>query len=116
MTGTNILIARLLKSRQSKLKVGEYTFTVRRPTAYEAALLFQNDPTQYDVARDYVDDWDGIKDKDLIPSGGNELAEFDKTLWAEWLSDQPELWEPIFDHVVKSYQSYKGKVDDEGKD
>ena len=116
MTDTNILLARLLKSRQSKLKVGEYTFIVRRPTAYEAALLFQNDPTQYDVARDYVDDWDGVKDKDLIPSGGNDPAEFHKTLWAEWLSDNPDLWGPIFDCVVNSYQAYKGKVEDEGKD
>lgn len=116
MTDTSILIARLLKSRQSKLLVGKYTFTIRRPTTYDAALLFQNDPTQYDVARDYVDDWDGVKDRDIVPSGGGDAAEFDKALWAEWLSDKPDLWEPIFNHVVKSYQSYQDTVDGEGKD
>lgn len=116
MTDTSILIARLIKSRQSKLKIGEYSFIVRRPTAYEAAQLFSDDPTQFDIARDFVDGWDGVMDKHLVPSGGSDAAEFDRQLWGIWLSDRPELWEPIFNHVIESYKSYKEVKDDAGKD
>ena len=115
MTDTNILLTRLRKSRQSTLKIGEYTFTVRRPTAYEAAVMFQSDPTPYDVACEYVDDWAGVKDRDLVPSGGSDAADFDKTLFAEWLADKPDLWDQIFNHVITSYTGYNEKVSEAGK-
>jgi len=115
MTDTNLLLARLKKSRQSTLKIGEYTFTVRRPTAFEAANLFADNPTQFDIARDFVDGWDGVKDADLVPSGGNDAAEFERVLWGEWLADRVEFWEPIFDHVVKSFTDYKERKGAAGK-
>jgi len=115
MTDTSILLTRLRKSRQSTVKIGEYTFTVRRPTAFEAANLFQNNPTQFEIARDFVDNWDGVKDKDLVPSGGSDAVEFDRVLWGEWLADMVEFWEPIFDHVVESFTAYKERKDTAGK-
>lgn len=110
------LVERLRKAREQAVSVGDWKFTFRRPTDYEAAKIYQEGQTKFDVARKYVVGWKGVRERDLFPSdGGDQPVAFDRELWGDWLQDQPDLWEPIFEAIVGAYQKHRGLVEEEEK-
>jgi hypothetical protein len=111
----NTLLAQIKKARESKLTIGDYSFTIRRPTDYEAAIIFQTGKTEFEIAADYVCGWEGVKESDLLPSGGSTPVDFNASIWREWCADRPEFWAEIFDAVVAAWKSHRGEVDDAGK-
>lgn len=110
------LVERLRKARENAVAVGDWKFTFRRPTDYEAAKIYADNLSQFDVARKYVIGWKGIVERDLLPSsGGDQAVPFDRELWAEWLQDRPDLWEPIYTAIVDAYRRHRGLDEEAAK-
>jgi hypothetical protein len=110
-----ILINRMRKAREFTIELRGFTFTGRRPTDAEAARLHQDGFDNHQIATKFVIDWAGVKESDLVPSGGSDAVEFNAALWAEWAADNPDFWRPIKDKVIEEYTRHAGEVDGAGK-
>lgn len=95
------LIDKLRSSRRTPLTIGAYTFQISRPTDLEMALL--GDKTTEHIFKKYVVDWN-VKEIDIIPGGSPVVVPFDADLFYDWVSDHPDLWNPISDAIINSYK------------
>ena len=107
------LTEKLRAARLHKVEAQGYVFTIRRPTDYEAAQF--GDTDRFDIVLDYVEDWGEMRERDVIPDGGNDLVAFDRDLWREWIPDHPELWQPLLDKIVDAYTTHTQALDDAKK-
>lgn len=104
------LLARMLKSRESRVVIGQYTFIVRRPTPLEHEEKLRKG----NVARgilDFVVGWEGVTEGDLVPGGDPHPLAFDREACAEWLSDRPDLFEPIARNVVDRFGEHVASLE-----
>jgi hypothetical protein len=97
------LIEKLLRSRESGVKVGERTFTIRRPT--DADAITMRDLAPLDFVRRFVVGWD-LVELDVIPGGTGERIDFHSELWGEWVVDHPELWTPLATAIIEAYAAH----------
>lgn len=97
------LIAKLRKAREFSVEAGGHKFTVSRPTDVDAIELAGIAPVEF--VRKFVIGWD-LKELDVIPGGSPEPVAFDADLWAEWIADHPELWEPIAVPIMDAYRRH----------
>lgn len=108
------LAERIRKNREIKVTVERWTFIARRPTEVQGGPLLQeifggseNARLTVDqcarIAKDYVVDWRGVNEDDLIGGGGQDEVVFDSEDWTEFIADHRELWEPIALKVIESY-------------
>lgn len=88
---------RLRASRESWVSVGAYEFQVRRPTDVELVKARGDDDSAF--VRRVVIGWRGVRECDVIPSGGGEPAPFDAEACVEWLEDQPALYVELVNRV-----------------
>lgn len=104
------LVERLRKTREHVVSIDDRCkFVFRRPTDYEAAKIFQESWTKFQVVEHFVIGWKGIIEHDLFPSdGGDQAVVFDRLLWSDWLQDRPDLWDLIYDAIVSAYEVYRG--------
>lgn len=100
------LVARIRKNRELKVKVGEFTFTARRPTDVEVRELAVNQTTDAEIAQTYVTDWGTVTENDIVGGGGSEPVKFNPTLWREWCADTPKFWEPISGAVLQAWREH----------
>lgn len=110
----NSLIERIRKARQSRVTVEGKTFTVRRPTDWEAYEM-RKDTREMDVLEKFVEGWEGVTELDLVPGGDATPAEFSKELFAEWIQDHPDFWAPIIGAITSGYQTHAENLSDTGK-
>ena len=103
---SSALIAKLRKAREFAVEVGGFKFTARRPTDVDAIELVGIAPV--DFVKRFVIGWN-LTELDVIPGGGPEPVPFDQDLWSEWISDRPDLWEPL---AVPIMDAYKRHVDE----
>lgn len=87
------LIRRMRKARQSQVDVGRFKFTILRPQ--EGEMVRVKNMTAVELATEYVIDWHGVTEADLVPSGGSDPVAFDRELWFEWCRDRHDFWSPI---------------------
>jgi len=110
------LVAKIRKQREFKVKVGRFTFTARRPTDAEFIAFAQRGGVNYhDVASDFIVDWEGITEDDIVGGGGSDKVKFDMRLWREWVADRADFWEPIATPIIDSYNAHKTKLEDAAK-
>ena len=107
------LIDKLRASRLSKVQVGSFEFTITRPTALDMVKLSGADKDE--MLKRFVVDWHGVKELDLIPGGDPFEVPFDKELFFEWLSDNPQFWEAIIKGIVDAYRAHEEKRTDNEK-
>lgn len=103
------LIEKIIKSRESSVKAGDFTFTVRRPTDLQASL-YSGHIRQSEILRDYVAGWKGVKESDIIPGGTADEVPFTPGLFIEWIADRPELWSKIVTEITESYARHQEKL------
>jgi hypothetical protein len=107
-----LLTSRLTKARDSVCKVGErMQFTVRRPTQMEDSerrRRVHGDEMllAFESIKACVIGWDGVLEKDIERNGANDPVKFDPELWRSWVADRPDLWLPIWEHVMKELAEY----------
>ena len=107
------LIDKLRASRLSKVQAGTFEFTIKRPTAMDMVKLSGADKDE--MLKRFVVDWSGVKELDIIPGGDPFDVPFDHELFYEWLSDNPQFWEPIIKGIIDAYQQYEDKRGDNEK-
>lgn len=97
------LIEKLLRAREKGVKVGDHTFTIRRPT--DADVMTMRDRAPLEFVTKFVVGWD-LAEVDVIPGGGPEKVTFDAALWAAWVLDHPDVWDPLSMAIVEAYESH----------
>lgn len=112
---SNDLILQAKRNRSVKIVIGKFTFFARRPTAAEALRLGRSDPTPDQIAREFVDGWDGVLEDDIIGNGNSDPAKFDQALWHDWCDDRPDFWLPISSQILDAYKAHSEKLSAELK-
>lgn len=99
------LIDKIRKARESTIEVGGHQFTVCRPTDEEALTLGRQNVTLVDVVKRFTRGWN-LAEIDVIPGGGPEKVPFDADLFAEWVADRTEVWEPLGNAIMDLYKTH----------
>lgn len=107
---SNELLAKIKEQRRFKVTVEKYSFTVRRPTDVEVVKLTRDGSDFFDIAAEYVSDWAGVTEDDLVGGGGSDAVKFDARVWREWCADRPEFWMPIATAVLKAYDAHAERL------
>lgn len=102
------LLARRQAARQTTVEAGGRSFTLRRPTAYERASM--GDATPFDLLCRFIVGWN-LTELDLVPGGSPTPAPFDAALLADYLSDQPALWEPLTAALLDSIKAHDAALE-----
>jgi hypothetical protein len=106
----NPLIAQIRKARLSQIEVGGRKFTIRRPTDLEAATMASERLSPFDVVLKHVVDWQ-VCERDIVSQGGDAAVPFDADLFAEWVVDQPDLWQPLAEAVMGAYARHRDAME-----
>ncbi len=108
-------LARFQKSRESQVDAGAFGFTIRRPSALDMARVgAEGGGITIEYACKYVVGWQGVNESDLIPGGDPEPLEFDNALFSTWVSDRPELWQPIVKGLINAFRAHEEASEDRG--
>jgi hypothetical protein len=112
----DLLLKRRRKQRESSVKVGEYTFTIRRPTDEEAALSLNGQKNAVEICSEFVCGWsDNVTEATLVSGGSSDPVPFHSGLWRDWCADFPACWTPITNAISESYEAHRKEIDDAGK-
>jgi hypothetical protein len=102
------LIDKIRKARETTIEINGKSWTIRRPTDEEATQFGQ--AGLFDIVKRFVIGWELIE-LEIIPGGGPEKVPFDSALFAEWVADQPEVWEPLGTAILEAYKAHAEKRD-----
>lgn len=109
------LLERLRKSRETGVTVGKYKLTITRPTDVDAASMkYDNEREALEGVSRFVIGWEGVTELDIVPGGTADPVQFEKTLFYEWLKDQPDLWGPLIEAVMTAYTNHRERQDKQG--
>lgn len=109
------LIQKIRASRESTVEVGGAKFIIRRPTEAEQSEYFGDQAvSSLEVIRRCVCGWN-LQEIDVVPGGNPVPLEFSQELWAEYVDDHRELWQPIFDAIIDSIVADRKKREDAAK-
>lgn len=100
------------RARETVVEAGGKQYTVRRPTAMQRIHLAGASPV--DLVRECVVGWN-LQRIDLYPGGDPQPAAFDVDLWADWLADSPEIWEPLSRAIVDMVGAHEQRLEDAAK-
>lgn len=106
------LIEKLKRARERKVEVAGNSFTIRRPT--DAEVVAMDGRRALDYVQAFVVDWD-LAELAVVPGGGPEKVPFDRDLWAEWVSDRPQIWEPLANALLEDYKAHVEARETAGK-
>lgn len=108
------LIEKIRKAREGTVIVEGHTFTVMRPTDYEALIISRDSVNMLDIVKQFTVGWD-LAELDLIPGGSADKVPFTAELFAEWISDQPAIWEPLASAIITAYKTHTDKRENTAK-
>lgn len=103
------LLEKLKQARQSRVQCGEITFIITRPTDQDMAYANRVNLGQKEIFSKFVIGWEGVKEIDIIDSGDSTPAEFSPELFASWIEDKPDYWQPIAQGVKEAYKKHVEK-------
>jgi hypothetical protein len=109
------LADKMRKARESVVTVGEYKFTVRRPTDVEANALRADGRLSVAAFIPFVVGWDGVREMDMLPGGDPHPLAFDADACKEWLADRPDLLTPISNAIMDAYLAHVAALKDVAK-
>lgn len=99
------LADKMRKAREMRVEVGGYVFVVRRPTDVEwYDKIIGTGPISRFI--DFVVDWEGVKEADLLNGGDPHPLKFDRQACFEWLSDRADLYGPLIQAINESFDKH----------
>tara|TARA_R110000772_G_scaffold23646_2_gene63139 strand:+ start:88 stop:426 length:339 start_codon:yes stop_codon:yes gene_type:complete len=98
------LADKIRESRRIEIPVKEMKFFSSRPSVEEYGAMYLKGTTNAEVARRYVDGWEGVRECDLFPGGSKNEVKFDKELWREAIGDLMEIYNPIAEALIAATQ------------
>lgn len=108
---TNSLLEKLKKSRQTTIPVGGFNFTIQRPTQFDLGEMSESGFSAKAILKRFVVGWD-LKEIDIIPGGNPVAAPFDADVFAEWVSEQPEIWTVLRDAIWEQFTAHNKVVEE----
>jgi hypothetical protein len=90
-----------LRARERRVEVGAHVYIIRRPKPAEMLT----DMTRMDLVRRFVVGWT-LTNADLQPGGTPDAEPFDADLFADWIDDNPDLWEPLADAFIDDWRAW----------
>lgn len=103
-TDAKTLAERLRKNRRLTASFKHMKFFARRPTDYEVGRLGILNARVGEMAREFVDGWEGVRVCDLFPGETNEEPiDFDRELWLEYSADNPDLMRAVGEPILQAY-------------
>jgi hypothetical protein len=102
------LIDKIRKAREVGVEVNGKSFTIRRPTDEEALRIGRDNADMLAIVKIFTIGWN-LAEIDVIPGGTDVKLPFESELFAEWISDQPEMWEPLAVAIMNAYKAHADK-------
>ena len=110
------LADKIRRAREFNREVSGWKLKLRRPTDWEAQKLFNQDQADaLEVAKAFVIGWTGVKESDIVTSGGSDEVPFDAEIWNEVIQDNPDLWRPISEAIVEAWVKHSEDREDRAK-
>lgn len=94
------LLKRMRSARERWVDIDGYRFLIRRPTVYQIARWRASGDDELVLLAQAIVGWDNVRERDLIPSGADELVPYDHDVLAEWISDKPELMSELMQSIA----------------
>lgn len=108
------LFDKLRKARTIRIPAGKYTFLALRPTPIEYQQKLRNGDPVAGVMSLLIG-WENVTEGDLINGGDPHPLPFDSAACAEWLSDRPDLLNPVVEGIIEAYRAYVKTLEDSAK-
>jgi hypothetical protein len=108
------LIAKIRQARLHPAEAAGLAFTLRRPTDLEVARMRGEGVSPFDIVLRFVVGWQ-VKESDLIAGGSDAAVPWDADLFAEWVVDRPELWEPLGGQIMAAYAAHRAGMEASAK-
>lgn len=105
-------LARFQKSRETRLSAGGHVFIIRRPSPLDVMRLGQS--INIETATRFVVGWEDVNESDLLPGGNPEPVDFDAAIFALWLAERTDLWEPLVKGIVDAYRQFEEAQENRG--
>lgn len=107
------LIERIREARKTRVAVGDFTFTVMRPTDMDVVGLRGSDGgiSNGVLLERFVIGWEGVRECDVVPGGSPTPASFSRELFVEWVADRPGLWEPLVRAITEGYLAHQAELE-----
>lgn len=122
------LVKRLEHNRRCSVSIGGKKVICRRPTDREASDLYRNivaekgsvnqaalDEHAANIYLNFVVDWEGFTENDVIDNGNSDPVPFDLALWRAWVVDHREWWIPTMSRVDEAYFEHQKAMEDAAK-
>jgi hypothetical protein len=93
------LIRRMREARETKVDIAGFSFTLRRPTKVERYSWAREGIKDVQILGKCVVGWKGVKESDLVPSGGSIDVPFDIAVLEEWVGDRDDILMPLLDGI-----------------
>jgi len=106
----NATLKARLRARERIVEVDGRSYTIRRPKPAEML----GDMTGMDLVRRFVVGWNWTN-ADLMPGGTPEPEPFDADLFADWIDDSPDLWEPLSAAILADWRAWVATREVAGK-
>lgn len=99
------LVEKMRRARERRVEVGSYVFIYRRPTPVEWRTNIERLGADRAIIM-AVCGWENVTELDLIPGGAGHPAAFDPDAAFEWLSDRPDLLNPIAADMIEAVKAH----------
>lgn len=106
------LVEKLLRARERTVEVEGHGYTIRRPSDAEALEMQGKAP--FEFVKRFVVGWD-LAEHEAVPGGGPEKVPFEADLWALYVGDHVELWEPLALAIFDDYAKHVAQREDDAK-
>ena len=109
---------RLQAAREKWVDVQGKRYKIRRPLDRDMRALFKaGADVGESLATDYVLDWEGVTEADLLPGvGGEDPVPFSRGAYLEWVGDRLDVLAEISNAIWTEYQARRAiKESVEGK-
>ena len=106
---TQILIDKINKSREQTVVAGGLSFIVRRPTDLDVLEMRGKTISKPErvLLKEFVVDWMGVTELDLIPGGTPKPVAFDAEVFLVWVADRPEIYAVLLEHIINAYKLHE---------
>jgi hypothetical protein len=100
------LIDKIRAQRQTDIEAAGLVFIASRPTDLDVQEMRGKTLPALDLLKKYVKGWRGVKESDLINGGVPKLVEFTQELFAEWVGDRPDIFNPLVSGIIAAYEQH----------
>jgi len=112
---SNELIQRLRDQRKRTVEIEGVTFYYNRPTAEQFARFYSASATNAQVCIQCVTGWSGVTERRIMGGGSDTPVPYSAAIKAEWFIDDEDIWVPLADAILGSYDEHRREIEDRVK-